>query len=194
MQRAVITLLTLTLSVPVFGADLGELAVSMIGGSSRGFGSLTPTDWRLHEGRGAEARLTIFLPGSLSASVDVGKQRIESRAAGVTEASHAVSQAVMLDWYGGALGRAVPYLGAGVSYLRYGQAHPTAEGQLTQPDHAAFMTEAGVKYLLSPKWRFNTGVRFGPARSTAEVMHANGTVEHIDFHQFYVSAGIGYAF
>ncbi len=193
MKRFVV-LIAMLFAVPAFAADLGELSVSMFGGSSVGFGSLTPTDWRLHEQRGLDARLSVFMTGSLAAAIDFGRQRIVSHAAGLTESAHAEPEALMLDWYGRSHGRAVPYLGAGASYLRYRQSHSTPDGQLTQPDHAALMTEAGIKYVLSPRWRVNTGVRFGPARSTAEVSHANGTVDKVDFHQLYVSGGIGFAF
>ena len=194
MKPASLILLSLLMSVPAFAADLGELSIGMFGGSSLGFGTLTHSDWRLHEDRGAAARLSISLTDSLSAALVLGRQRIESRAGGVTESSHAMPGAMMLDWSGASYGHAIPFFGAGVSYLRYRQAHATPDGQLAQPDHAAFMTEAGVKYVLSPRWRVNTGVQFGPARSTAEVMHGNGTVERVDFHQFYVSGGIGFAF
>ena len=182
------------ISVPAFAGDIAEVSLGVFGGSSLGFGSLTHTDWRLHERAGADARVTVFMGDSLSAAIDVGKQRIESRADGVAEWSHAEAGALMVDWCGESHGRAVPYVGAGASYLRYRQSHATPNGQLAQPDHAALMTEAGLKYVVSPKWRVNTGVRFGPARSTAEVNHSDGTVEHIDFHQLYVSGGIGYAF
>lgn len=194
MKRLSIFLFSLFFVIPAFAGDIAELSVSMFGGSSVGFGSLTPSSWRLHEGRGADARLTVFLPGSFSAAVDLGRQRIVSRDGTVIESSHAVPEALMLDWYGPSHGRAIPYLGVGASYLRYRQAHSTSAGQLAQPDHAALMTEAGVRYLLSPHWRLNTGVRFGPARSTAEITHANGTVDKIDFHQLYMSCGIGFSF
>ncbi len=193
MKRFVV-IAAMLFAVPAFAADLGELSVSMFGGSTVGFGSLTPSDWRVHEGRGADARLTVFFSHSFGAALDIGKQRIESHAPGLSESSHAEPEALMLDWYGRSHGRAIPYLGAGASYLRYRQSHNTADGQLAQPDHAALMTEAGVKYILSPRWRVNTGVRFGPARSTAEVSHANGTVDKVDFHQLYVSGGVGFAF
>jgi len=186
--------LAVLVAIPAFAGDHAELSLGIFGGSNLGFGSLTRTDWRLHDGRGADLRLTIFLSDSISAALDVGKQRIESHADGVAESSHAVPESMMLDWSGDSHGRAIPYLGAGASYLRYRQSHTTPSGQLAQPDHAALMTEAGVKYVLTRGWRVNTGVRFGPARSTAEVSHANGTVEHIDFHQLYVSGAIGYAF
>lgn len=194
MKRFSIFLFSFLVVVPAFAGDTAEVSVSVFGGSSVGFGSLTPSNWRLHEGRGVDARLTVFLPRSLSASIDFGRQRIESRDGTVAESSHAVPEAMMIDWYGPARGRTVPYLGLGASYLRYRQSHATANGQLQQPDHGALMTEAGVKYLLSPHWSFNTGVKFGPARSTAEVFHANGTVDKVDFHQLYVSGGISFGF
>ncbi len=194
MKRSLLFLLVLLVSASAFAGDLGEISLGMFGGSSLGFGTLTHTDWRLHERRGVDGRLSISLTDSLSAAVVIGRQRIESRADGVTTASHEMPMALMLDCFGAAHGHAIPYLGIGVSYLRYRQAHPTANGQLAQPDHGALMTEAGLKYMLSPRWRVNTGVQFGPARSTAEVMHGNGTVDKIDFHQLYVSGGIGFAF
>lgn len=194
MKRLFALLVTSFVALPLFAGDLGEVSVGVFGGSNLGFGSLTRTDWRLHDGRGADARLTVFVTPSFSAAIDVGKQRIQSRANGVMESSHAEPEAAMLDWYGDPHGRAIPYLGAGASYLRYRQSHATPNGQLAQPDHAALMTEAGVKYVLTPKWRVNTSVRFGPARSTAEVMHTDGTVEKIDFHQFYFSGALGFAF
>ncbi|HSP16860.1 MAG TPA: OmpW family outer membrane protein [Thermoanaerobaculia bacterium] len=187
--------LLLFIALPLLGADpRAEIGVSMFGGTAAGFGSLTPTAWRVHEGRGAGARLTVFLNESIGAAIDFGRQRIESRAGAMTSDSHALPEAVMLDWYGAPHARVVAYLGAGASYLKYRQNHVTADGQLDQPDHGALMTEAGVKYLLSSRWRLNTGLRFGPARSTAEVNHAAGQVERIDFHQFYLSGGVGYCF
>jgi outer membrane protein W len=194
MKRFLLVLLVVVVSAPAFAADIGEISLGMFGGSSLGFGTLTQTDWRLHERNGIDGRLSILLTDSLSAALVIGRQRIESRVDGVTEASHEVPMALMFDGYGSSHGHAIPYLGIGVSYLRYRQAHATPDGQLAQPDHGALMTEAGVKYILSPRWRVNTGVQFGPARSTAEVMHGNGTVDKIDFHQLYVSAGIGFAF
>ncbi len=87
-----------------------------------------------------------------------------------------------------------PYLGAGVSYLMFRGGVRTPYGTAAQPDHGALMTEAGVRYLFSPHWSLNSGVKFGPARSTAEIFHADGTVDKIDFHQLYVSTGIGFSF
>jgi outer membrane protein W len=194
MTRPVSFLFAVLVAASAYAGDIAEVSLGVFGGANLGFGTLTRTDWHVRDGRGADARLTLFLADSIGASVDVGRQRIESSANGAMESSHAMPEAAMLDWYGDSHGRAVPYLGAGASYLRYRQSHATPNGELAQPDHAALMTEAGVKYVLTPRWRVNTSVRFGPARSTAEVMHNDGTVEHIDFHQLYVSGAVGFAF
>ncbi len=187
--------LLIFITVPLFAADPRvEMDVSVLGGTAVGFGTLTPTLWRVHEGRGTEGRLTLFLNGSVGAAIELGRQRIESGTGALSSGSHAIPEAMMLDWFSAAHGRAVVYLGAGASYLKYRQNRITPNGQLDQPDHAALMTEAGVKYLLSSKWSVNSGLRFGPARSTAEVNHADGTVERIDFHQLYLSGGVGYRF
>ncbi len=190
-----ILVLLMFVAVPLFADDPRvEVGVSVLGGTALGFGRLTPTLWRVHERRGTEGRLTLFLSDSVGAAIDLGKQRIQSHAGSLTSRSRALPEAMMLDWFTAPHARVVGYLGAGASYLKYRQNRITANGQLEQPDHAALMTEAGVKYLLSSKWTVNSGVRFGPARSTAEVNHADGSVEKIDFHQLYFSGGIGYRF
>jgi outer membrane protein W len=171
-----------------------EVAASLVGGPAVGFGALTPTAWHMHPQRGADARVSFFLNDWFGVSLDAARQRLSTQAGGAREEAHSYPTSLLFDWYAPLHAQVVPYLGVGVSHLAYRRTAITPDGHMGQPDHAALMTEAGVQYLFSKGWMLQVGAKYGPARSTAEVNHADGTVDRIDFHQMYVSGGVGYRF
>lgn len=171
-----------------------EVSASVVGGPAVGFGVLTPTSWHMHPQRGTDARVSFFFNDAFAATLDGARQRVETKTGPLRDEAHAYPAALLLDWYAPAHARLLPYIGAGVSYLAYRRAEVTAAGHMGQPDHAALMTEAGMQYLLSSKWTLQAGAKYGPARSTAEINHADGNVEKVDFHQMYLSGGVGYRF
>lgn len=171
-----------------------EIAASLVGGPAVGFGRLTPTEWRMHPQRGADARVSLFWNDQFAVALDGARERVETKAGPMRDESHSYPAALLLDWYAPAQTRLLPFLGVGVSYLAYRSTAVTAYGHVGQPDHAALMTEAGVQYLVSPKWTLQAGAKYGPARSTAEINKSGGNVEKVDFHQMYLSGGVGYRF
>ncbi len=172
-----------------------EVFAAALGGSNHEFGSLTPTEWRLRAGHGATAGMDWYLTTHFSAEVATGD---ESERARVNQAGggsfHVIPSAALIEYHPVTDATLEPYLGAGVSYLVYRGGHTTPFGRASQPDHAALMTAAGFDYVATRHWRLMLGAEYGPARSTAEVIHPAGRTEKIDFHQLYVATGVRYRF
>jgi outer membrane protein W len=176
-------------------AESIEVFVAALGGANHEFGSLTPTQWRLHAGHGAAAGVDWHLTRHLSAEVMSGNESESVRVNGMRGGSfHVIPNAAVIQYHPVTDAIVEPYIGAGVSYLMYRGRRSTPFGRAEQPDHAALMTQAGFDYVATPHWRLMFGAEYGPARSTAEVTHPTAKTEKIDFHQLYLVTGLRYRF
>lgn len=186
-------LLLLSAAPQAFAATIDVFAGGL-GGANHAFGSLTGTDWRVRAGKGVQAGFDWFLTDHISAMVSSGIERELVRVRGQSVGEfRSIPSSAIFDYHVFA-GPIEPYAGVGVAYLVYRGRRGTAFGHADPPDHAALMTNAGVNYVIAPRWRLMVGAEYGPARSTAEVRHANAPTEKVDYHQLYVSTALRYRF
>ena len=181
----------LLMMIAAAGAAAGEMSVSVgaVNGNNKEFGSLTPTDWRLHDERGLMFGMEWFFWRNVSiagSAADIHEHvRYNSARIG---SMRSVPTSLMFQLHGPD-GLVRPYIGAGVSNLMYRDVR-SAYGVPQQPDHAAAIVAGGVDYALSNRWALNFDVKYGPARSTAEIALPDGATQHVDFHQMYSSLAI----
>lgn len=193
MKQIAIVVLML---VPMSRAAASEVdvCVGAVGAINKEFGTLTPTGWRFHEERGPTIGLRWIFWSDFSISASVADVHEHVRYDGErTSAMRSVPASLMLAVHGPE-GVIRPYVGAGVSYLMYRDVVRSPYGVPAQPDHAALIIGGGLDYALSSRWALNLDLKYGPARSTAEVMLPGGTAEHIDFHQFYSGLALRWRF
>lgn len=172
-----------------------EVFAAALGGQNHGFSSLTPTDWRLHAGRGERVGMDWFPFEHFSAQVSVGNENERMSLEGVREAKfHVIPASAIIQFHPLTQTIVQPYLGVGVSYLMFRGGVRTPYGTAAQPDHGALMSDFGIDYVASSHWRVMIGGEYGPARSTAEVLRSDGSVQKIDYHQFYITSGLRYRF
>jgi outer membrane protein W len=165
-----------------------------LGGANHAFGSLTETDWRVRAGKGVEVGLDWFLTDHISAMVSSGSERELVRVNGHSVGEFRSIPSSAIFEYHAFAGSIEPYAGVGVAYLVFRGRRGTAFGHVDPPDHAALMTNAGINYVIAPRWRLMVGAEYGPARSTAEVRHANAPTDKVDYHQLYVTTALRYRF
>jgi outer membrane protein W len=186
MKRVFVCLLLST------SALAGEVSVSVgaVGALNKAFGELTPTGFRFHDERGATLGIEWYLWRGVSVSAWGADIHEHVRYNGErTGEIRSVPTSIMFQVHT-AEATFRPYIGAGVSYLMYRNLERSPFGMPEQPDHAAAIIGGGVDYSFSSRWALNFDVKYGPARSTAEVAVPGGPVQHIDFHQMYRSLGI----
>lgn len=194
--RIIIAVLA-ALVIGTAAAEAGPIEVfaGAVGGANHAFGSLTPTDWRVHQGRGLNAGIDWYLTDHISAEVWTARQNEFINVSGQRAGEfRSLSTAGLVQFHMSLTPVVQPYVGVGVAYLMYSGNRTTPYGSAEPPDHAALMTQAGVDYVMSQHWRLTLGAVYGPARSTAEVTHPNAPTDKVDFHQLYISTGLRYRF
>ncbi|HEX9161265.1 MAG TPA: OmpW family outer membrane protein [Thermoanaerobaculia bacterium] len=191
-MKTIAALLLLFATSSLFAADV-EISASALTGTNHHFATLTPSEWRLQAGVGVSVGAHWFATKHVSFDLESGVEQQRALVVGNrVERFRSLPMSLMLQVHESSRSL-MPYAGAGISYLLYRGVTTITAGQPAQPDHPAIVVGAGTDYVLSTRWKLNFDMKYGPARSTAEVNRAGG-VEKIDFHQLYVSTGLKYHF
>ena len=193
-MRHIIPVIASLLVAAAAAASEVDVSAGATDASNRHFGSLTPTNWRFHDERGVTLGVDWFLHPNVSVDTDIAEVREHVRYEGARTAALRAVPASFIVQFHAPDGPVRPYIGSGVSYLMYRDVVRSPFGVPAQPDHAAAVVGGGTDFAVSGHWMLNVDAKYGPARSTAEVLRRDGSAEKIDFHQMYVSTRVRYRF